>query len=259
MTRREAGFSLAALIFFMTAASIVLAVAVPAYEMQAQREREEELIFRGEEYARAIQKYHRKFNQYPPSLDALVATNGIRFLRRQYKDPISDKPFRLISISPDGATVIGSTILQRQPTSTPASGGAQSFVQPGLGGQSPAAGQAIPKAQQPSSQLPSGGLNQNPRGQTATAGVIGVGSDAEGDGVKVYNTRQKYNEWEFVAILSQPTTGTGGATGATGGGAGGATGGTGGTGATKGAGGTAGGAGITPPPRTPPGATGTKR
>ena len=52
--RRDAGFSLAALIFFATAASILAAAAVPAYQMQAKREREKELIFRGEEYARAI-------------------------------------------------------------------------------------------------------------------------------------------------------------------------------------------------------------
>src|SRR5437762_107033 len=50
--RRDAGFSLAALIFFATAASILAAAAVPAYQMQAKREVEEELIFRGEEYTR---------------------------------------------------------------------------------------------------------------------------------------------------------------------------------------------------------------
>ena len=52
--RRDAGFSMAALIFFATAASILAAAAVPAYQMQAKREVEEELIFRGQEYTRAI-------------------------------------------------------------------------------------------------------------------------------------------------------------------------------------------------------------
>src|SRR4026207_1900286 len=96
--RRDSGFSLAALIFFATAASIFIAAAVPAYQMQAKREMEAELIFRGEEYARAIQKYQRKFGVYPTSVDQLVSTNGLRFLRRPYKDPMTDKEFRLIAI-----------------------------------------------------------------------------------------------------------------------------------------------------------------
>src|SRR5437867_185043 len=93
----DAGFSLAALIFFLTAASILIAAAVPAYQMQAKRELEEELIFRGEEYARAIQKYQRKFNMYPATIDQLVSTNNLRFVRRAYKDPITGKDFRLLT------------------------------------------------------------------------------------------------------------------------------------------------------------------
>src|ERR1043165_2071845 len=100
-TRRpDAGFSLAALIFFATAASIIAAAAVPAYQMQAKREREKELIFRGLEYARAIQKYRNKFGAYPASVEQLLQTNGLRFLRKAYKDPITGKDFRLIHINP---------------------------------------------------------------------------------------------------------------------------------------------------------------
>src|SRR6185295_13132739 len=101
--RPDAGFSLAALIFFATAASIFIAAAVPAYQMQAKRELEAELIFRGEEYTRAIQKYQRRFGVYPSSVDQLVSTNGLRFVRKQYKDPINGKDFRLILINPDGS------------------------------------------------------------------------------------------------------------------------------------------------------------
>src|SRR5438552_505393 len=107
--RRDAGFSMAALIFFATAASILAAAAVPAYQMQAKREVEEELIFRGEEYTRAIQKYQRRFGVYPTSVDQLVSTNGLRFVRRAYKDPITGKDFRLILINPDGS-VTGSKL-----------------------------------------------------------------------------------------------------------------------------------------------------
>ncbi len=107
----ERGFALAALIIFVTALSIVLAASVPVYRVQAQRELEEELIFRGQEYVRAIQKYQRQIGIYPPSIDALIETNGIRYLRRAYTDPITGESFRLLTVNPDG-TINGSTLLQ---------------------------------------------------------------------------------------------------------------------------------------------------
>src|SRR5206468_2566085 len=108
--RGDAGFSIATLIVLASVASILLAASIPAYQMRAQREREEELIFRGEEYVRAIQKYQRKYNVYPPTIDALLNTDGIRFVRRQYKDPITGEDFRIISVNPDGS-VVGSNTL----------------------------------------------------------------------------------------------------------------------------------------------------
>src|SRR2546430_14015391 len=83
-----------------------------AYQMQAKRALEEELIFRGEEYTRAIQKYQRKFGVYPTSMDQLVETNGLRFVRKKYKDPITDKDFRLILINPDGSLTGSKTFAQ---------------------------------------------------------------------------------------------------------------------------------------------------
>src|SRR5262249_60136217 len=80
--RPDAGFSLAAVIFFITAASIFIAAVVPAYQMQAKRQMEEELIFRGEEYTRAIQKYQRRFAVYPFSVHHLFFTKNLPFLRR---------------------------------------------------------------------------------------------------------------------------------------------------------------------------------
>src|SRR5215468_3175478 len=128
-TRRpDAGFSLAAVIFFLTAASIFIAAVVPAYQMQAKRELEEELIFRGEEYTRAIQKYQRRFTIAPSSVDQLLSTNGIRFLRRAYKDPITGKEFRLITINPDG-TISGSKIFTQNPNTQPLFGNTQQFGQ----------------------------------------------------------------------------------------------------------------------------------
>src|SRR2546427_10026343 len=125
---RDAGFSLAALFFFPTAASILAAADVPAYQMQAKREREKELIFRGEEYTRAIQKYQRKFGVYPSSVDQLVQTNGLRFLRHAYKDPVTGKDFRLIRINPDGS-LAGSKLFTQNVNKRPLFGDTQTFGQ----------------------------------------------------------------------------------------------------------------------------------
>jgi hypothetical protein len=119
--RKDAGFSLAALIFFLTAVSVTITMtAVPSYLMEAQREKEKELIFRGEEYTRAIQKYQRTLNLLPNSADDLLASNGTRFLRKAYADPISGEPWRMIILNSNG-TLTGSNVYQTMsqvPTTT---------------------------------------------------------------------------------------------------------------------------------------------
>ena len=117
---RDAGFSMAALVIFLTAASILLTISVPSYIMEQKREQEKELIFRGEEYTRAIQKYQRTLNLLPTSVDDLLSSNGTRFLRKAYADPISGEPWRPIILNADG-TLTGSNIyptMANVPTTT---------------------------------------------------------------------------------------------------------------------------------------------
>ena len=118
--QRDAGFSMTALVIFLTAASIMLTISVPSYVMQARREKEKELIFRGEEYARAIQKYQRTLNLLPTSVDELLSSNGTRFLRKAYADPVTGEPWRVIILNTDG-TLTGSNVYQtlgQVPTTT---------------------------------------------------------------------------------------------------------------------------------------------
>lgn len=120
LKRRDAGFSMAALVIFLTAASIILTISVPSYLMQAKREQEKELIFRGEEYTRAIQKYQRTLNLLPTSVEDLLSSNGTRFLRKAYADPVSGEPWRVIILNSDG-TLTGSNIyptMANVPTTT---------------------------------------------------------------------------------------------------------------------------------------------
>lgn len=87
----EDGYMLLAVIFMLALLLLSLAVAAPRIAKSIQRDREMETMERGKQYIRAIQLYYRKFQSYPPSLDALVKTNNIRFLRKKYIDPLTGK------------------------------------------------------------------------------------------------------------------------------------------------------------------------
>ncbi len=87
----EEGYVLVAVIFMMVLLILSLAVALPKVRESIQRDRDEETMQRGKQYIRAIQLYYRKFNAYPPNIDALVKTNDIRFLRKKYIDPTTGK------------------------------------------------------------------------------------------------------------------------------------------------------------------------
>jgi type II secretory pathway pseudopilin PulG len=87
----EGGYILLGVLFLVALVLISLAVAAPKIAADIQRDREEEMVHRGQQYVRAIKMYYKKFGAYPPNIDALVKTNQIRFLRKRYKDPMTGK------------------------------------------------------------------------------------------------------------------------------------------------------------------------
>lgn len=87
----EAGYMLLAVIFLTLVLMISLAMAVPKIAMSIQRDRDLETIHRGEQYKRAIKLYYKNFGSYPTTIDQLVQTNNMRFLRKRYKDPLTGK------------------------------------------------------------------------------------------------------------------------------------------------------------------------
>ncbi|HTR67175.1 MAG TPA: hypothetical protein VMH85_15460, partial [Terriglobales bacterium] len=92
----EQGYILLTLILFVALLAIAAAVTLPELAFQVKRDREEEMIHRGAQYARAVRRYYKKFGRYPTRIEELEQTNNIRFLRRKYKDPITGKDFRLL-------------------------------------------------------------------------------------------------------------------------------------------------------------------
>jgi type II secretory pathway pseudopilin PulG len=87
----ERGYILVGVIFLTVILLISLAIAAPKMAMSIQRDKELETIHRGEQYRRAIKLYYAKFGSYPTSIDQLVETNEIRFLRKKYTDPLTGK------------------------------------------------------------------------------------------------------------------------------------------------------------------------
>jgi type II secretory pathway pseudopilin PulG len=86
----DGGFIMVALLVGIAVSALWMTVLLPSWKQQETREREAELIFRGEQYARAIYLYRQKNQIPPPDIDTLV---NQRFLRKKYLDPITGKEF----------------------------------------------------------------------------------------------------------------------------------------------------------------------
>ena len=68
--------------------AIMMTVAVQTVEFQMKREREEELIFRGQQYVEGIRLYRQKYGRYPMRMKELWEANP-KVLRRKWTDPIT--------------------------------------------------------------------------------------------------------------------------------------------------------------------------
>jgi len=158
----ERGYILVVLLVAMAVAAIWMTAALPSWRQQAVREREAELVFRGEQYARAITLYYCKNNgTYPQSIDQLVSQH---YLRHKYKDPITDEAFVPLG---------GNMPVQSTP------------------------GRITPPMAPPSAGTPGRGTGGTPG--VAQAGITGVRSSSQDTAIRVYNNQQVYSQWAFDA------------------------------------------------------------
>jgi type II secretory pathway pseudopilin PulG len=210
----ERGYMLAVVMVFTTVLLVSLSGAMIDWQKAMQREREEELIFRGKQFMRAIELWQRKFpGTYPTTTDALLSTNNTRFLRKKWKDPITNSDdWRLIKMNPDGS-ISGLTIIPSGsplgPSSFGASGSTRSSREASGGptrGLAAGTGAGMSAARRPTSLQP--GLSQPRAVQSAfnpvLGGIVGVSSKSEKEALKSYNGRTKYNEWEFYYVPRGP-------------------------------------------------------
>ena len=162
----EAGFVMSALLVRIFIMSLLLAMALPVWHHAARRERESELIFRGEQYARAIALWQRQRpGSTPQDIDTLIEE---RFLRKRYRDPMTkDGKFQIL-LQSDLATISDGQMADSE-------NGSERF-----------SGQA---SQNSRDSVEPGGV---------AGGIVGVVSASDGVSIASYNGRNRYNEWVFI-------------------------------------------------------------
>ncbi|WP_348260639.1 type II secretion system protein [Telmatobacter sp. DSM 110680] len=234
----EEGYILVAVIFMMAILILSLSIAVPRVKAAIQRDREIETMQRGKQYIRAVQLYYKKFNTYPPNVDALVKTNNIRFLRKKYIDPTTGKDeWKPILFgqnkTPQAMGFFGQPLAAANGAGIGPSGGNTGLNgaagSPGTNGlfNSTPTGSTDTGA----SGAPTGGTDANgnpvaptsaagptagPTGTTTTSafgstnnptgtgqtfgggGIIGFSPQSPKQSILVYKKKNHYNEWEFL-------------------------------------------------------------
>jgi type II secretory pathway pseudopilin PulG len=208
----DEGYAMVALLVALSVMSIMLTVALPAWHTAARREKEAELVFRGEQYARALAMYSKKFaNTAPPNLDILVTE---KMLRKKYRDPITGGDFEVIT---QGTALAGAAAppgLRGAPQTAGRAAGSAStsgiassrgslVSQIGQSTQTGARGAAARSQPNEFDQR----VQSSARGSStisvgATGGVSGVRSKSTEMSLRVYNGAERYNEWLFVARQS---------------------------------------------------------
>ncbi len=100
---KSAGFTYIALLVIIVIIGISLGAAGKYWQNVMTRDKEEELLFRGDQYRLAIEHYFLAIPgapQYPQTIDDLLTDGrtevGMHYLRRKYKDPMTGKDFKEI-------------------------------------------------------------------------------------------------------------------------------------------------------------------
>jgi len=207
---------LLAAMFMLAVLTISLTVAVPAVRKSIQRDHDIETLHRGKQYARAIQLYYRKFGAYPVSVDALVGTNGIRFLRQRYLDPTTGKDdWKPILLGQNKTPLAMGFFGQPLGMSTNPLAGQVAGSGNGISGATSAFGAGTGSNSSGTSFSDSGGANtaggtdpgsgsnsgsgSNTDGQTFGGGpIIGFSPASPKQSIYVYKKMDHYNGWEFL-------------------------------------------------------------
>lgn len=172
------GYILIMLMLAITIMSLGLMVAVPVWQTQIQRENEEELIFRGNQYVEAVRIFQLKNpGSFPKALDELVDN---KCLRRLFRDPMTPEGEWNIILHQEGTGGTG------RPVSPPQRRGALPPQNPQARGQT----QGFSPQKIMVAPLKALSSIQNPQ-------ILGVVSTSTKKSIRVYKEQESYDKWLF--------------------------------------------------------------
>ena len=175
----EGGYVLLGIVLLIVIMGIFMGAAVPIWQHLMRREKEDELIWRGNQYIRAIELYQRKHpGAYPAKFEDLVEQ---KFLRKLYKDPMSeDGEWKVLrQLSPEVRSLMGTA-----------------GAPPGAGRRG-RRGRTERRTGRASETRPSSTRFGGAEGQ-GLGGIVGVASKNEEESIRVLDGKEHYNEWLFV-------------------------------------------------------------
>ena len=181
----ERGYNLVAVVMAVMLLNVLVAAALPLWSAAIRRDREEELIARGLQYAEAIRVFQKRFGRLPNRLQELRDVQP-RSIRQLWHDPITGEPTWGLILEGMGAPI---QIPGQPPPPEPVGN-----VGDDEGG---ADGEGSPFG---APQLPTGPIR-------------GVRSLSTEEGYKTFFEKQRYRDWEFkLDLLLAPPVGAPGLT-----------------------------------------------
>jgi type II secretory pathway pseudopilin PulG len=171
--------------------AIMMSVAVQSVEFAMQREREAELIFRGEQYIEAIRLYRLKYGRYPMRLKEIWEANP-KVIRQAWKDPFTDSTdWGLVFLGQGGQQIGGGEERRQQ------GGGSRSRGRQRQRGGFDSSTTPVPDAGGSGART---GFSQGggQAGGEKMGPIVGVHSTDCRDSIKVYEGRTRVCEWKFV-------------------------------------------------------------
>jgi type II secretory pathway pseudopilin PulG len=202
----ERGYTLVAIMIFMTLIAISILVISPTVSKIMQRDREEELMFRGKQYAQAFLNFQKRQGRFPLTLKELMTTHP-RSARKLFKEPMCNcDDWGLIRVGqpwpppPPGTNPAGTTGTSTGTSpGTTAPGGQQTRPGAPLPGSysSPPPGNGNPGG---GSGDTSGGMNfGGPPKEANNAPIVGVYSKVHKKGLRTFHGQEYYDQWGFIA------------------------------------------------------------
>lgn len=178
--RSEAGYNLVILMMSLMVLNIMMAAALPKWSHVIKREREEELISRGFQYAEAIRIFQNRFQRLPVRVEELIEVEP-RSIRKLWKDPMTEEGMWVLI--------------------PPGTGNEMTPPPQGPDGRNDQQG---PDGDDSGEEVPDNTGIGDKKGKTQVGPFIGVRSRSTKESILIFNGHDRYDQWQFtVEMLTQ--------------------------------------------------------